>query len=153
MGTQGYKLAHPGYAWTFRRDFWDHCGLLDGCIAGASDHHMAMGLIGRAEYSIKKGVHPNYAANVLRWQERALRFGKRLTYTPTVIEHPYHGSKKSRRYIERWSILTENDYDPMKDVRYNTQGVLELAGNKPKLANDLYRYMVQRNEDANTLPD
>jgi hypothetical protein len=157
MGKGGYKLAHPGFAWACTRWAWDHLGgLLDHCILGAADHHMALALIGKADYSIKTGVTRNYSDPILQWQERAAIFGKRVYYRPGTIEHLWHGNfsgKHGRGYVERWGILLKHKYDPATDVRYNGHGVLELAGNKPELARDIHRYFAERNEDMNVLLD
>ncbi len=68
-----------------------------------------------------------------------------------VIEHVFHGAKPLRQYVDRWSILIDEQYDPIEDTKRNTWGVLELAGNKPMLQHKIDRYFRQRNEDANTV--
>ncbi len=150
---QGYTFAHPGYAWAATRAALDHLGgLIDHAILGAADHHMALALVGNAHLSVPGRIHPHYLAPILRWQERAQRHvAGNLGVLPFTIEHAFHGAKPLRRYVDRWSILTRHAYDPQRDVKYNTSGVLELAGNKPALARELWTYFRQRNEDATTL--
>lgn len=141
---------HPGYAWACTRSFFENTGgLIDKAIVGAADHHMALGIIGKAPISIPKNLHPNYDKLVLEWQDRALRAGqKNLGYVEGSLIHYWHGPKKARKYWDRWSVVRDNMYDPERDVVYSAQGVLELAGNKPKLRDGLRAYFRQRNEDS-----
>ncbi len=147
-----YRFGHPGYAWAARRDFLEATGgLLETAGLGAADHHMALGLVGRAADSIPRGIHPNYRADVMRWEKRALGPAQRgISTVDGVIEHSFHGSKPRRQYVDRWSILIDEQYDPIDDTKRNTWGVLELAGNKPRLQHRIDQYFRQRNEDANT---
>ena len=48
-------------------------------------------------------------------------------------------------------MFLRHGFDPDTDLKRNTFGVLELAGNKPELARELNLYFRQRDEDANTL--
>jgi hypothetical protein len=70
---------------------------------------------------------------------------------PGTIEHAWHGPKAGRRYVDRWTILVDNDFDPGPDLKRNLFGVIDLAGNKPRLRLDIDRYFRGRDEDATTL--
>ena len=150
-GATGYRFAHPGYAWAATRQALENVGgLIETAALGAADHHMAMALIGRVGDSIHGGVTPGYAAPLAQWQDRAMRHvAGNLGYVPGSIEHWFHGPKTARAYVDRWSILTRHGFDPATDLKRNTWGVLELAGNKPELRHDIDRYFRSRNEDAN----
>ena len=152
-GAADYEFAHPGYAWAATRPALERLGgLLEMAALGAADHHMALGLIGRAAASLPGGIHPNYKRAVLRWQEWAVQHVcGNIGYVPGSIEHRWHGSKDLRRYIDRWSILLKHAFDPIEDLKRNTSGLLELAGNKPAFHRDIDAYFRQRNEDAVTL--
>jgi hypothetical protein len=148
-----YRFGHPGYGWAATRTFLEATGgLLETAGLGAADHHMALGLIGKAADSIPGGIHPNYRADVMRWQARADHAAQRgISYVNGVIEHAFHGAKPLRQYADRWNILIDEEYDPVEDTKRNTWGVLELAGNKPRLQHRIDRYFRQRNEDSTTL--
>jgi len=99
-----------------------------------------------------KGLNPNstenYKITVLEFQERVktLRFG----YVPGVIRHHFHGSKKNRKYTERWQILVQNEYDPTTFVKYDDKqyGLLIPTEICPKkLLNEIFNYFKERNED------
>ena len=148
----GYQFAHPGYAWAATRQALEWTGGLIEAAMGAGDHHMALALIGRARESVPGGIHPNYLDAILQWQARAERhIARNIGYVPGTIEHQWHGSKEKRGYISRWGILTKHGFDPMADLKRNTHGVPELAGNKPELRRDIDRYFRSRIEDANII--
>jgi hypothetical protein len=74
-----------------------------------------------------------------------------ISYVPGTIEHAWHGAKERRKYVDRWSILVRNGFDPEADLKRNSWGVIELAGNKPRLRKDIDQYFRSRDEDSNTL--
>ena len=101
--SQGKKIGekygnywHPGYTWAWRRDAWDAVGgMIDLSICGSGDDHMAKGMIGEADRSMPKGLHPNYIHMVKAWESRATTFLKgNIGYIPATILHHFHGWKK-----------------------------------------------------------
>ena len=147
------RFAHPGYAWAAtRRALTLLGGLVETAALGAGDHHMALALIGRVLESVPGGVTEGYLRPLLRWQDRATQhIAQNIGYVPGTIEHGWHGSKEKRAYIDRWTILTRNSFDPEADLIRNTWGVLELAGSKPALRRDIDRYFRSRDEDSNSI--
>jgi hypothetical protein len=149
-----YQFGHPGYAWAYTRLALEWLGgLVETAAMGAADHHMAMALIGRVEDSIPGSLlHTAYSDPLFRWESRAVaHIAQNIGYVPGTIEHLWHGSKEKRAYVDRWQILERNHFDPSADLKRNTYGVLELAGNKPQLRHDIDCYFRARDEDSNTL--
>ena len=146
---KGYEFCHPGYAWCARREFLERVGgLIEFAIAGAGDHHMALAMVNKVQWSIPKGVEEEYRDPLLEWQRRAIGLTqKHIGFLPGAIEHFWHGRKCDRKYIERWDIIVNNHFEPDTDIKKNTWGVITLAGNKPQLEIDLDHYMRQRCED------
>lgn len=149
-GHTGVNKWHTGYAWAARREALDAVGgFIDWAILGAADHHMAKALIGRAEESIHKKIHPNYLAKVLAWQARAEEhISRNVGCVQGTLIHFWHGSKTNRRYVDRWKILVENSFDPEVDIFKDTRGIYKLTGNKPRLRDQIRAYFRQRNEDG-----
>lgn len=152
-GDYGYAKGgywHPGFAWAARRSALDHAGqLLDTCIVGSADWHMAAALIGEAERTLSAPVHPHYKRDVLRWQERVERhIHRNIGYVDGVLNHHWHGRKADRFYGDRWRILVDNEFDPDVDLKRDAQGLYLLAGNKIRLRDDLRSYFRARNEDS-----
>jgi hypothetical protein len=154
--TKGQNIAdkygsyfHPGYSWAWRRDAWDAVGgMIDLAICGSGDDHMAKSLIGEADRSMPKGLHPNYYHMVKTWEDRAVRNVKHnIGYIPGTILHYFHGHKKDRNYWNRWDILKKTQYDPYKDVCKDSQGMLQLNQDNIALRNGLRAYFRERKED------
>lgn len=154
IGSRCYAFAHPGYAWAATRNAIEALGgLVESAALGAGDHHMALALIGKVKMSIPGGVTAGYMRPLIQWQQRAARhINENIGYLDgSTIEHSWHGRKDDRKYIQRWEIITKNEFDPDADLKRNIWGVLELTGNKPHLRHDVDVYFRQRNEDANAM--
>jgi hypothetical protein len=152
-GVSGYEFGHPGYAWAYTRQALEWMGgVLETAALGAGDHHMALALINRVQESVHGGMTKAYREALDIWQDRAYSHIKgELGALPGTIEHWWHGNKTKRAYVSRWDILAKHAFDPFIDVKRNTHGVLELAGNKAGLSRDIHNYFASRDEDANTL--
>ena len=140
---------HCGFAWAARREAIDGIGgLPDFTIVGSADHHLAWALVNNVKYSCPGGVNTNYVKRLMQLQARTAKvIDTDIGYVPGIINHSHHGPKASRGYTSRWSILVDNDFDPDVDILKDSQGLITLAGNKPKLRDDLRRYFRNRNED------
>jgi hypothetical protein len=149
-----YEMWHPGYAWAADRQGIEACGgLIDTAILGAADNHMAHALVGRVDWTIHKGLHPNYYKILKIWQERAEGIVRRdVGYVGGSIMHSWHGKKRDRRYHDRWKILCENQYNPDTDLKRDYQGVFQLhdAGTLRNihLRDDIRKYFRGRKEDS-----
>lgn len=148
-----YAYPHTGYAWAAHRQALDWTGgLFEHGGMGSGDHHMALALVGKAEASIPERASSAYRAAVLRWQARAEQhINRNIGYVPGTIEHRFHGRKADRAYVGRWDMFVQHQFDPDTDLKRNTNGVLEWAGNKPDLRRQFDLYLRSRNEDANSL--
>lgn len=151
--AEGYQFGHPGYAWAYTRQALEWLGgLVETASLGAADHHMALALIGKVGDSIPGNLTAGYKAPLFRWQAGAMHhINGNIGFVPGTIEHGWHGPKNKRAYIGRWDILARNAFDPATDLKRNTFGVIELAGNKPQLRRDIDTYFRSRDEDATTL--
>jgi hypothetical protein len=152
-GYYGYSKGgywHPGFAWAARRSALDAVGqLLDICIAGSGDWHMASALIGEAERTLSRNLHPRYKEAVLNWQDRAEHSIKRnIGYVHGLLNHHWHGRKKDRQYSDRWRILVDNAYNPAVDLHRDSQGLYALSHRNLRLRDDLRSYFRSRNEDS-----
>lgn len=144
-----YAYAHTGYAWACTRAFYEAVnGLLDFCILGSADHHMAWACINQSNTTIHNKMGSGYHRKIHEWELRAIRMTHgQVGYVPGRIEHMWHGSKVNRKYRERWQILIDNKFDPDHDLMYDPQGLIKLIG-KPKLEHDIHQYNVERREDS-----
>lgn len=162
--TRNGQHGAPGGCWAFRRGSFDRCGgLLDCCILGSGDHHMAMGLA-----SLPDRLYPDfnlmamfgknyedrdpYAKAIVAWQQRAAQVvNGNIGYVPGTCIHHWHGRKAKRGYETRWKILTKHKFNPYVDIYKNSRGVYQLTPNKPGLRDDIRGYFRSRDEDSNEL--
>ena len=142
--------SHPGYAWAARREALEGVGgLFEHAILGAADHHMCTALIGQTQASVHGDMHSSYKDMINEWQKRCLKTIKRdIGYVPGTIFHYWHGTKGNRHYSSRWKILVDHQYNPHKDVFYDTQGLLQLNDERWDLRDDLRKYFRSRHEDS-----
>lgn len=148
-----YDYPHPGYAWAITRRAYDLLGgLFEMGGMGSGDHHMALSLVGKADFSLGHGVSDSYRREVKRWEKRARQhINLNIGYVQGTIEHLFHGRKDDRGYESRWGMFLRHGFDPVEDLKRNSHGVLEFAGNKPELRHDFDLYLRSRNEDINSL--
>lgn len=142
-----------GLGWAFRRSAWDTMGgLFDMAILGSADWIMAYGMVGLADGVDYQGC-PAYYQAVKRWQVGAQALKANVWYVDNHITHFWHGPKANRFYGVRERILMDNAFDPYIDLKRDAQGLWQLAGNKPKLRDDIRAYFRARNEmDVNLEP-
>lgn len=148
-----YDYPHTGFCWAIKRDILDWAGgLFEIGGMGSGDHHMALAFLGMAQKSVPAKVSPAYLDALMRWQGRArLAVNQRIGFVHGTIEHRFHGRKEDRGYLSRWSMFERHGFDPNTDLKRNTWGVLEWAGNKPELEREWDLYLRSRSEDTNSL--
>ena len=87
-----------------------------------------------------------YNDSMLEFEKKAKAL--RLGYTPGVIRHYYHGSKKNRNYTERWQILMKHEFAPIQHLTYDPSGILiPTAEFTEEFKNDIIDYFKERKED------
>lgn len=147
-GTVG-KFWHPGFAWAARREVLDQIGFIDWSVLGSADHMMALAWLGKVDRAVPSGLHPNYLRHAQMYQELCDEHVRGdVRYVPGTLLHWWHGKKRDRRYIDRWEILRQHQYDPERDVRRDTQGLIQLSRPGERMRDDLRGYFRARNEDS-----
>ena len=150
-------LGAVGGAWAFRRTALNKLGcsntgapLLDRCILGSGDWHMAFGLAMREDYhpELRLPGIPEYVKSIRDWNSRAAVLEGNIGYVDAHAVHHWHGPMAKRGYMTRPQILTDNHYDPAADIRYDENGVLQLSGNKPQFRDAIRTYFKSRDEDS-----
>lgn len=151
----GHKIfGRPGLAWAANLDALDQVGgLIDWAILGAGDWYMAHGLIGSMKVPTGElNASSDYTKKFLTWQDRAEKWIKRdVGYVRGLVYHYWHGNKSNRGYGTRGKILTDNQYNPNTDIKYDSQGMLQLETydeRQMKLRDQIRLYFRARNEDA-----
>jgi hypothetical protein len=151
---RGVVYYHPGYAWAWRRSALECVGgLIDWSIVGSADFHMAHGLVGSMEKTLKRKFAKGYARAFRAWEKRAEHCIKHnVGCMSGSLFHYWHGTKMSRAYKSRWKILEQTQFDHERDVVRDAQGLFRFQHHGTKrsdLLRDLVRdYFHARDEDA-----
>lgn len=157
-GGSGPEYWHPGFAWACTRKAYEKMGgIYEYGILGSSDNIMALSLIGNGIKAVDANSTDGYKQSVVDFQTKVNHF--RLGYVPGVIKHHFHGSKKNRKYTERWQILVKHLYDPFIHLEMDNSNsfnhkykVIIPSSQCPKgLIDDIYTYFAERNEDEGYL--
>jgi hypothetical protein len=145
---------HPGYAWAITREAYnDIGGLMEFPILGSADNHMSLSFIGMVNKSLNSKLHENYKMLANIFQDRCERHIKRnIGFVHGTILHHFHGNKVDRKYQDRWKILIENKFDPLRDLKKDCNNLWQLEDTKIKLRDDIIMYFRQRNEDSVDMP-
>lgn len=145
--TLGNDYWHPGFAWAITRKAYDKIGgLYDKGILGSGDSMMTLSFINKVESTLNMDYHDDYKNSILEFQQKASKL--RLGYTPGIIRHYYHGSKKNRQYTERWKILIDHAYSPVNHTTYDKNGILiPTQSMSQEFINDILNYFKERKED------
>lgn len=145
--SSGNDYWHPGYAWAMTRRAYEKIGgLYELGILGSGDFIMLMSLLNKGEVSVNSNNSEDYKKTILDFQKKISSL--RLGYVPGVIRHYFHGSKKNRKYTERWKILVEHNYQPTVHITKDEKGILIPTNEFPEqLVKDIYQYFLERNED------
>ena len=145
----GIHWWHPGFAFACRRKAFDVIGgLIDFCVLGSADHHMANAIVGQLDKTIVPKLSKRYKDMLRDWAERASALNKNLGYVPGALLHYWHGPKAARRYQDRWQILIDTGFNPDRDLKRDWQGLYQLTNRSIELRDQLRAYGRQRNEDA-----
>jgi len=152
--TSAYnEYPHPGYGIAFQRNVLnDIGGLLEFSAMGSGDHTMWCALVGKWQQAVRKDASQDYKDVVETWASRVtFHIGGKVGYTGDTIEHPWHGKKANRKYQDRWDLFISHGFEPSRDLKKNTHGVIEFAGKNKRLELDWLNYLRARDEDINSL--
>jgi hypothetical protein len=138
---------HPGYAWACTRKAYEKMGgLYEPAILGSSDNIMSLSFINRGLKGINENSTDDYKKTIYEFQKRVRNL--RLGYVPGVIRHYFHGSKKNRKYADRWQILLKYNYSPLQHITKDKNGLLIPSKSCPKeMLDEIMVYFKERNED------
>lgn len=140
-----------GGEWAYRRSAWETLeGVLQTPIMGSADWYMAYALAGLQDEHKSKtlaGCAPRYVESIDEWSARAKKLNGNIGCIQNHGIHYWHGPYASRGYGWRWKILATHAFDPSADLKVQHSGLLELAGNKPGMRDEIRAYMASRQED------
>jgi hypothetical protein len=153
-GAAGQHRIWPGLAWACTRKAWDDVGgLLDVAIWGGGDWHASHALIEKTEGMMRNDLHRNYQKLVMQWYHRCRTHIRRNVGAMSgSITHHWHGKKAGRGYNTKHGLLAKIGFDPLRHLKRDSQGLLQLHDDRSTAyvqLRDLMRVVSQeRNEDS-----
>ena len=144
---KGIDYWHPGYAWAITRKAFEKIGgLYENAILGSGDNIILYSLLNNGLKAINENSTEDYKIDILEYQKKIKTL--RLGYVPGVIRHYFHGSKKNRKYQERWEILLNHNYSPYNHITRDSVGIIiPTCEFSQEFKQDIYNYFLERNED------
>lgn len=114
-------------------------------IVGSGDKMMAYAALGMWELGLQAGykLHESFVSECRKWSEQAVPF-RGYDYIPGKLVHNYHGERSDRNYVNRWELLERFGFDPIRDIFYNENGVIQLADTQRDLQREVRQYFVDR---------
>ena len=134
---------HPGFAWAFRREYYNDVGFFDWAVSGSGDTLSSAKWLNKTLplnfRSLPKPLHTEY----INFYNKP---NPKITYLKGVdVYHLYHGSRVNRQYSQRHEMLFINQ-DIKELVFINNQGVYEWT-HKSKWNELFLEYFTNRKDD------
>jgi len=146
------RRGRSGLAWAATMDALKTVDyLIDWGIVGSADWFMAFSLTGQLTAENLNNKTGGYSGDALKiWDDKIQIYpiDKRVSYIDGTVNHFWHGKKSDRGYNWRWKILSENEFNPITDMGYRDNGLIQVVADKPKLHEDIIDYFKSRKEDS-----
>jgi len=142
-----------GLAWAARREALNKIGgLIDWCITGSGDWHMAYCFQGRGVEISQGWLSGGYRTLLQKFQDNCDKYiHKNVGFVKGTAVHYWHGPKSKRGYGWRWKILKDNNFDPILDLKKDVQGLYIVNPEKHQMLHELREYFKSRKEDSDSL--
>jgi len=147
-------FSKPGGAWASRKSIIEKFGFYDRTILGGGDCLMLAGLYSGVlgnkntkEQYMKSLLPVKNFSDYNSWYKKSSEIIRgNVYYLNGFIFHLWHGERKNRFYEARQIILKEYDFDHVKDIEKDENGVWKWASNKKMLHEVVKKYFFMRNE-------
>jgi len=144
--------THPGYAWAISKNGYNKIiKLPDMFIVGGADSRIAYGILNIDLYISNYEEENIYFCEefkkyIIEYQNKISMLS--FSYIECNIYHFYHGNIKNRQYFNRHKLLSEYNYNPFTDLKYNKDGLIEPTNNfSTDLLCCIKKYFYNRKED------
>jgi hypothetical protein len=138
---------HPGFAWAFRREWYNEVGFFDFAISGSGD------TLSCAAWT-KKKFPKNFQSlpqalkrRYEKYRKLVEEFPPRIINAPGKVEHLWHGTRENRQYSQRHEILKQiNDIGDL--LTENEDNVYEFRPSVYQKYNAFFiKYFEERKDD------
>lgn len=147
-----FEQAHPGFAWTARRNVLAEHGLYDRFVLGGGDLVIAAAIHGPSSdwntHRLRDSFHDAQLRDIAQWTDafhHAVQGS--VSCTRGEVMHLWHGAMVDRKYIERYYALKQCEFDPVPDIALDKFGCWRWNSDKPLLHRLAQEYFLLRKED------
>jgi hypothetical protein len=129
---------HPGFAWGFKRDWYNKVGFFDYAVSGSGDTLSAIKWLQKDVPAFFKSLpRPLVAA-----YSEFCPSPPKISRLDGTVKHLWHGTRENRKYVERHQMLDIN-----ADIRdlLDTKGVFEWKDKE--MSKRFLNYFISRNDD------
>jgi hypothetical protein len=142
------RYGHCGMVWGMNSSFYNKIQkILDWQILGGADTTIGFSCGVRDKEKLLE-LMPSIPMKNL-YKEYLNNFDNiKYDYVDGKIYHLYHGLLTNRMYKQRHKILEYYNFDPLKDIKYNENGVIEFTKKKSGLEFAIKNYFIKRYEDS-----
>lgn len=141
-----FNAGSPGHIWAARRNILEKFSFFDKCVVGGGDRVMNC-----AFYGTTLSYEPFNRSNCVSlydWMEKVYsNIQGDVGYFDAYIFHMWHGDVIKRMYGARHMILPRYDFDPIGDIKLNSDGCWEWDNSKIEMQNEIKNYFYARDED------
>jgi len=144
-----FNNAIPGFGWAARRELLEKHKLFEYNILGGGDSMMCYAFYGTHKNNfLIDQMNNKWKKLYIDWANKICAdVDKSVGYISGTITHQYHGSHENRKYNDRFSYLSNNDYDPITDIVEDKNGAWKWSTNKTKMIQLVQNYFGERKED------
>ena len=144
------KHATWGFGWAAKRELIEKMGgLYDKNIIGGGDNIVKLSF-GFTEIRSEQ-FSEDHLSDIQNYFDKNKNHSitrKKITCTSGNAKHLWHGDRKNRGYGERDSILIEEKYNPVVDLKINQDKCFEFTKVNGKLEDKIKSYFDSRKEDG-----
>ncbi len=139
--------GNPGMAVAFRADSFQISRLYECNIVGGGDLVYIASLTNRLDelFSVID-YSPQHQAHIRSWQSLTFQESDSVGYAENKLMHLWHGDLGKRRYRQRYSILADYGYDPIRDLEMFGNGPIKFSQNSGELSFFVSQYLKSRED-------
>lgn len=135
-----------GFGWAMRKDVLKN-GFFDLDIVGNGDALQLISWLGLWDHQLVSVLPPAHRKKYLEWAiDSHNEVNGHIGCIKGRVRHMYHGTKENRQYWDRNRIMTDNNYDPDRDIDVNPSNYLFCMKNYA-IQKQLHQYFISRKDD------
>lgn len=150
FGNHAFRIfphhGEVGLAVAARRSTIQKHGWYDADIVGLGDL-LTLNSVFQKNNLRTDHFHRGFNSHFRRWQKKfRAEVSNSMYYIDGDLHHLWHGDGRNRFYSDRTLILSENMFNPKKDICLSAQGCWKWNSNKPDLHSRCEQYFFMRDD-------